>query len=165
MPINPNTGNNTAAIVRGDYMDGILSSQFQSAVPVVVYDYPEILVPLLVALVEIWGFPEGSIPNKKNETKFNNWINQLETLNKLFSSEARMKLAMKYSLQKYKERGDKSIIHQPMSLHKILTDGIRELRIIEKANKEKTEVTQKASKESIKGAIKDLKKSFDREDD
>lgn len=165
--INPNTNNRTDAKVKGDPMDGILSysSSVKNPVPDRVYDYPETLVPLLVTFVEIWCPPEGSIPSKKQKGKYDNWVSQLEDLNKLFSSTERMKLAMKYSFDKYEKEGHKSIVYQPASIRQILVDGISELRRIEKTKIKKAQSVKVASPETIQKAIKDLKKTFNESED
>lgn len=165
---NPNTGNRTDAKVRGDYMDGILysmkNSSVNNSIPNCVYDYPETLVPLLIEFVKIWCPPEGAIPSKKQKGKYDNWVLQLEDLNKLFSNTERMKLAMKYSYDKYEREGHHKIIHQPATIKPILIDGISELRRIEKRNKKKEE-TKLASPEIIQKAIKNLRKTFNESED
>lgn len=165
--INPNTNNRTDAKVKGDPMDGILAygSSVKSSVPDRVYDYPENLVPLLVTFVEIWCPPEGSIPSKKQTGKYNNWVSQLEELNKLFSSTERMKLAMRYSFEKYEKEGHRQVIYQPASIRQILVDGISELRRMEKAKITKEEKVKIASAETIQKAIKNLKKTFNESED
>jgi len=167
--INPNTGRRTDAIVKGDYMDAYIERAREKSggykIPNVVYDYPETLVDLLKCFVEIWCPPEGAIPSKKQKGKYNNWVLQLEDLNKLFSNTERMKLAMKYSYDKYEREGHHKIIHQPATIKPILIDGISELRRIEKKSQSKSEKINVASEKEIKDTVKDLKKLFEREDE
>jgi len=167
---NPNSGNRTDAIVRGDIFDGIIeqakNNSDKNYYPEQVWDYPETLVDLLKCFLDIWLLPEGSIPSKKQKSKYENWILQLEKLNKLFSSSDRMKLAMKYSYDKYQKSKNRFIVYEPASIYKIVVDGISELRQIEKKQKQKLEgETKVATPEQIKGTVKNLKKLLEREDD
>ena len=152
--INPNTGRNTDAKVQGDILDGILfglRTSEESKMSDVIWDYPETLVELLNQFQKLWGIPEMAIPSKKQKSQYNNWILQLEKLRKLFSSDARMKIAMKYSFEKYQRSGKNLLIHEPASIYKIVVDGISDLRRQEQ--KQKSENEQKRKDEEEKGNL------------
>ena len=167
--INPNSGRHTDAKVRGDLFDGMMEqekriSEMEKHAPQN-YDYPELLVELLNQFQEVWGIPSSAIPFKKQEGKYLNWVLQLENLRKLFSSDARMKIAMKYSFEKYQKSGKNLLIYEPASIYKILVDGISDLRRQERIvqNKEKSE--KMASPDRIKNTVKDLKSILKEEEE
>jgi hypothetical protein len=159
--INPNSGKQTDAKVKGDLFDGMLYYQEspENRTSEVIWDYPETLVETLNQFQKIWLIPETAIPSKKQKGKYDNWVIQLEKIRHLFSSDERMKLAMKYSIEKARERNDKRIVYQPMSIYNLLVDAIRDLRLIEKVKKQKEEPIKKEQyipKDKLRKEIQNL---------
>lgn len=160
---------------RMDIIDFLRKQEIENknkySLPVQIWDYPEPLVELLKTFVEIWNLPEGSIPSGKNKLgknkgSYSNWVLQLESLKKLFSSDERMKLAMRYAYEKYQKSEKKDVIYQPASIQPLLVDAISDLRRQEKKTLlEKPNEVIVASRENIKNTIKDLKNILESEDE
>jgi len=145
-----------------DLMDGILFYERmaqEKGYPNVIYDFPELSVELVKAFFDIWCLPEGAFPRKREVTKYINWCSQLEELNRLFSSDARMRLAMKRAFDNYLKMENKPIVFEPRNIKPIVINAIGELRREEK-NKPKQVSQTMASPENIKKAVKDLKNIF-----
>ena len=155
--LNPNTNNRTDAVVKGDLFDGIIQSTLQAqAYPLQVWDYNEIVIELVKAFIDIWHLPEGAIPSKQERVKYKNWASQLDRMRTMFSSDARMRLAMKRAYDNYILSNEKIIIHEPMSIYPIVKNAIEELR---KEEKIKTVIKTDpiASPEKIRKTVRDLK--------
>ena len=162
--INPNSGRRTDGKVKGDLFDGIMAQQRQSEshpYPSQIYDYDETVVEFLKALSDIWCLPEAAFPHKRESGKYLNWCSQLESIRTLFSSDARMRLAMKRAYDNFVKSENKPLIFEPRSLRPLLVSAIAELRREEKSKLDSFPKPEKlASKENIRKAVKDLKNIF-----
>ena len=118
-----------------DLMDGILfyeSISLKEGYPSQTYDYPETLIELVKTFTDIWLLPESSIPRKIQKGKYDYWVLQLEDLRTLFSSDARMRLAMRRAKDNYEKSNHKLVIFEPKSVRPLVVSAIAELRTEEK---------------------------------
>ena len=151
-----------------DLMDGILfyeSISLKEGYPSQTYDYPETLIELVKTFTDIWLLPESSIPRKIQKGKYDYWVLQLEDLRTLFSSDARMRLAMRRAKDNYEKSNHKLVIFEPKSVRPLVVSAIAELRTEEKKRLKdmpKSEIL--ASADKIKNTVRDLKSILKKDD-
>lgn len=152
-----------------DLMDGILfyeSISSKGGYPSQTYEYPETLIELVKAFTDIWLLPESSIPRKIQKAKYDYWVLQLEDLRTLFSSDARMRIAMQRAKENYEKSNHSVVIFEPKSVRPLCVNAIQQLRTEERERvKNMPKPENLASAEKIKSTVRDLKSILKNDDE
>lgn len=109
---------------RGDLLDGILFYSGKSY-PEHFLDYPEQVIQTLYLFYDIWKIPEGAVPSKKEKSKFERWINEFETLNKICPSRFKMEKAMKLAHENHQSSPKEYPVSHPLSIQEFLINATR----------------------------------------
>jgi len=144
---------------KGDILDGMFFYGKEDADPIQFLDYPETEVETLRLFYNTWKIPSYVIPSKKSKYKFEEWVLQLQDLNNICPSTAKMKLAMEIRLQNYEKLPNKFSIVRPASIRSLLINATAEINRKTVATKEaeKVVVTNVASVQQRKSAARELK--------
>lgn len=147
---------------KGDLFDGYLwkaELAQREQEPEQISDYPEHVVDVLRGFYRVFNLPEGAIPSK-GKKGYSNWVLQLESISRLFSSNKTMLLAMNRSKKIYDGQSNKFIIYEPASIRKLLIESIRQLREEMKNAPKLEEPRKEATKEEKMKVIRELKNLF-----
>lgn len=154
---------------KGDILDGMFHFGKMGNDPEHFTHYPERVVGTLRILYQTFSIPEGGIPNRKQKSNFEEWINQLDDLNTLAPSQEKMKKAMGIAKNHYDSLNKKFMIIRPASIRGLLLNAVRIINDEEKSDEEfKVKPEQKievASLEAKKNTLKNLKSILKESDD
>lgn len=154
---------------KGDILDAMLYFGKVGNDPEHFTHYPERVVGTLRLLYKTFNIPEGGIPNRKQKSNFEEWINQLDDLNTLAPSQEKMKKAMGIAKNHYDSLNKKFMIIRPASIRGLLLNAVRIINDEEKSDEEfKVNPEQKvevASVEAKKNTLKNLKSILKENDD
>lgn len=140
---------------KGDLFDGYLwaaSLAGNSGEAQQINDYPEQVIETLKLFYKIFRLPSGAIPTKRQKSKYNEWVSQLQELQIICPTNKIMEWAMNNAFNKYNAMSSKFIIARPLAIKKLLIDAMREIPKIEKEEK---------SEPITKSQVKDIKSIFE----
>lgn len=132
---------------KGDILDAMLYFGKMGNDPEHFTHYPERVVGTLRILYQTFSIPEGGIPNRKQKSNFDEWINQLDDLNTLAPSQEKMKKAMEMAKSHYDNLNKKFMIIRPASIRGLLLNAVRIINDEEK--KAIKEIEENKSKEVV----------------
>ena len=154
---------------KGDLVDGMLFFNQNSSDPIQFSDYPETVVATLRDFYNVWKVPSYVIPSKKNKSKFEDWILQLDELNNICPNRTKMEKAMGLSKEIYGGLKNRFMITRPSSIKNLLADAVRRLNDgndsnednrIEKEEQQEKEIVIMAEEEEKRNVLKNMKKKL-----
>lgn len=141
MPIKKFPIKSVEAVLDGKYFPN------QKRYPDVFYIYPEDVLQTLIAFYEIWKFPVGAIPNKRQKDKYALWITELRRIEDICGTNENVRIALNIAKERYDgfSPSYKFIVWKPLSgnMEKLIIHGMS----IIKSDNEKREREQKQQAE------------------
>lgn len=129
---------------KGDIIDAMIFFGKENPDPIQLSDYPERVVQTLRTFYFVWKIPSYIIPSKKQESKFKEWIIQLDDLNGICPVNSKMEIAMKMAKETYDGFFKKFMVIRPASVRTLLADAVRRLNDEKELIKEEEKEKQKA---------------------
>lgn len=129
---------------KGDLFDGMIYFKSLGEDPKKFGDYPERVVGTLRMFYKTFNLPEGMIPSRKNKSVFEEWIIQLDELNKLAPNSSKMQKAMTLAKEMYDKGQRKFMIGRPASIRLLLANAVMRINNEEKRIAENLAENKKA---------------------
>ncbi len=164
--------NSLEALLEGKYFEK------EKHYPEVFYSYPEDTLQTLIAFYEIWKFPEGAVPKKRQKDKYAMWINELRKIEDICGTNENVRIALNIAKERYDSFSPsyKFIIWKPLSgnMEKLLIHAMsiiktdnekRELEAKQRYEMEKARNIKVADKKVVKKGLSSLRESLQSEDE
>lgn len=150
---------------KGDILDGMFYFGKMGNDPEHFTHYPERVLGTLRIFYKTFNLPEGGVPSRKQKSNFEEWIVQLDDLNKLAPSLKKMEKAMEIAKSHYDNLNKKFMIIRPASIRGLLLNAVRIINDEEQNKKEDTKiekidenklVTSSEVKKELKSLMEDV---------
>ena len=129
--------------------------------PAQIADYPEHVVETLRVFNRVWCPPPLAIPKKRQSSKFKQWINDLEELEDLCSTNARFELALKMATDVYQTKGYTFIVDSPLKLKNLIITALSEInRKKQQETVAEPDVVRKTDHQKTSKTFDDLRESL-----
>ena len=95
--------------------------------PAQIADYPEHVVETLRVFNRVWCPPPLAIPNKRQKSKFKQWVSDLEYLEDLCGTNKRFEQALQQAVKVYREKNYTFIVDTPLKFKNMITTALAQM--------------------------------------
>lgn len=131
--------------------------------PANIADYPDNVVGTLRVFNKVWCPPALAIPSKRQKSKFNQWVKDLQTLEDLCGDNARFEIALRMALAVYENysREYQFIVDTPLKLKNLIITALSQMnRAKQEESIPEPVVVKSTDKAKTKKMLGDLRDSL-----